>query len=477
MPGRVHTAEENMPQRIPYLLASLHLLAGLLLLLNTAQAAGDDRFEDLDTCVQAELQRTNCPGAVLAVVLGKEVIYTKAYGLANIETGAPMQADMLFLLASTTKMFTAAAVVTLAEAGKLKLDAPLSDCVSGLPPGMAKLTLHQALTHSAGLAATAAYGNVGPQDDSRLGEMLRTQGARFCLWEPGSIYSYSNVGYWLAGLAIESASGCYYAPAVTELILRPLGMTRATFYLAEAKAGPMAHGHGPEGQGPAKLIPNLDDLYDIAATRPAGKLFCSAPLFARFCIAFMNDGQLEGKRALSPYVIQKLSTPYVALPSGGRRTAYGLNVDDRDGVRWLSHGGKLSGYGSTVRMYPAQRFAVVVLANKTGVQLTRVQDKAAELVLGLRPSPVAVANQVQPLDAEEMRRYAGSYVNMRTIELRVQDGRLVGKEGGRVTKLGANRFRRAASGDAPPIDFSFVTNSRGEVEYLVQGLYAFKRNP
>lgn len=458
-----------MLQRIP------HLLAGLLLLLNTAQAAGNYRFDDLDACVKAELQRNNCPGAVVAVVLGKEVIYTKAYGLANIETNEPMQADMLFLLASTTKMFTAAAVATLAEAGKLRLDAPLSECVSGLPPAMAKLTLHQALTHSAGLAATASYGNVGPQDDSRLGEMLRAHGARFCLWEPGSIYSYSNVGYWLAGLAIESASGRYYAPAVTDLILKPLGMTGATFYLAKAKARRMAHPHGPANRGPARIIPNLDDLLDIAATRPAGKLFCSAPLFARFCIAFMNEGQLEGQRALSPYVIQKLATPYVAVPAGGKRTGYGLNVDDRDGLRWLSHGGRLSGYGSTVRMCPAQRFAVIVLANKTGVQLTRVQEKAAELVLGIRPSPVAVVDQVQPLDAEEMRRYAGSYVNKGTIELLVKDGRLVGKEGGLVTKLGANRFRRAVSGDAPQIDFSFVTTSRGEVEYLVQGIYAFKR--
>lgn len=452
-----------------------HLLAGLLLLLNTALAGEDYRFDDLDAFVKAELKRNNCPGAVVAVVLGKEVIYAKAYGLANIETGEPMQADMLFLLASTTKMFTAAAVVTLAEAGKLKLDSPLSDCVSGLPPALARLTLHQALTHTAGLAATASYGNVGPQEDSRLGEMLRTQGARFCLWEPGAIYSYSNVGYWLAGLAIESASGRYYAPAVTELILKPLGMTRATFYLAEAKAGPMAHGHGPAGQGPAKLIPNLDDLYDIAATRPAGKLFCSAPLFARFCIAFMNDGQLEGKRALSPYVIQTLSTPYVTLPPGGKRTGYGLNVEDRDGLRWLSHGGILSGYGSTVRMYPAQRFAVIVLANKTAAQLTRVQDKAAEVVLGIRPSPVAVLGRVQPIGAEEMRRYAGSYINKGTIELLVKDGQLLGKEGGQVTKIGDNRFRRAASGDAPQIDFSFVTNSHGEVEFLVQGIYAFKR--
>ena len=458
-----------MMQRIP------HLFVGLLLLLSTAQAGADYRLEELDAFVKAELQRNNCPGAVVAVVLGKEVIYTKAYGLANIETGEPMQADMLFLLASTTKMFTAAAVATLVEAGKLKLDSPLGECVSGLPPAMARLTLHQALTHTAGLAATASYGNVGPQDDSALGDRLRTHGARFCLWEPGVIYSYSNVGYWLAGLAIESASGRYYAPAVNELILQPLGMTRATFYLAEAKAGPMAHGHGPAGQGPARLIPNLDDLYDIAATRPAGKLFCSAPLFARFCIAFMNGGKLEGKRVLSPYVIQTLSTPYVTMPAGGKRTGYGLNVEDRDGLRWLSHGGILSGYGSTVRMCPAQRFAVIVLANKTAAQLTRVQDKAAEVVLGIQPSPLAVVDQVQPIDTEEMRRYAGSYVNKGTIELLVQAGRLLGKEGGLVTKVGVNRFRRAASGDAPQIDFSFVTNSHGEVEYLVQGIYAFKR--
>jgi len=163
------------------------------------------------------------------------------------------------------------------------------------------------------------------------------------------------------------------------------------------------------------------------------------------------------------------------MPMGGKRTGYGLNVEDRDGLRWLSHGGILPGYGSTVRMCPAKRFAVIVLANKTAAQLTRVQDKAAELVLGIRPPPVAVADPVQPIGADEMRRYAGSYVNKGTIELLVKGGRLVGKEGGRVTKVGVNRFRRAASGEAPQIDFSFVTNSHGQIEYLVQGIYAFKR--
>jgi hypothetical protein len=165
------------------------------------------------------------------------------------------------------------------------------------------------------------------------------------------------------------------------------------------------------------------------------------------------------------------------MPLSAKRYGYGLNVEDRDGLRWLSHGGILPGYGSTVRMCPAQRFAAIVLANKTAAQLTRVQDKAAEVVLGIQTAPVAPAAQVPPIGAEEIRRYAGSYMNKGTIELLVKDGRLLGKEGGLVTKIGANRFRRAAAGDAPQIDFSFVTNSHGEVAYLVQGIYAFKRNP
>src|SRR4029079_13979612 len=93
---------------------------------------------------------------------------------------------------------------------------------------------------------------------------------------------------------------------------------------------------------------------------------------------------------------------------------YGLNVEDHDGVRWLSHSGNRSGYGSQVRMCPSKQFAVIVLCNKTGESLPRVSFAAARLVLGITPPRPHEIKDVKPLTESELQKYAGVYSNGRS---------------------------------------------------------------
>jgi CubicO group peptidase (beta-lactamase class C family) len=86
-------------------------------------------YRALDAVITAELKDKHTPGAVVAVISDNKVVYAKAFGLANVETRAPMEKDMLFRIGSTTKMFTAAALVRLSEAGKIKLNEPIDNRV------------------------------------------------------------------------------------------------------------------------------------------------------------------------------------------------------------------------------------------------------------------------------------------------------------------------------------------------------------
>jgi CubicO group peptidase (beta-lactamase class C family) len=141
------------------------------LFLTTATAKPID-FTELDRVVSEELKATNTPGAVIAVVSGNEIVYQKAFGVASVETNAPMQPEMVFRLGSTTKMFTAAALLTLAEKDKIKLNEPIGDKVKGLNAKIAKVTPHHLLSNSAGFrdfAATAVS-----NDDASLGNMVRS---------------------------------------------------------------------------------------------------------------------------------------------------------------------------------------------------------------------------------------------------------------------------------------------------------------
>ncbi len=105
----------------------------------------------LEKVTLEELKETNTPGAAVAAVSGDRLVFAKAFGAANIETGAPVTPDTLFRVGSVTKMFTAAVLVTLAEQGQINLDEPISKYVKGLNPKLSLVTAYQLMSHTAGM--------------------------------------------------------------------------------------------------------------------------------------------------------------------------------------------------------------------------------------------------------------------------------------------------------------------------------------
>lgn len=438
------------------------------LLMTAARAAID--FSPLETLVRAELTRTGVPGCAVAVVIDRQLAYTQGFGLANADTREPVRAEMLFRVGSTTKMFTAATAVALALDGKLRLDAPLGSLVSGLAPKIARATPHQLLSHSAGLADDAPM--EGPHDDDALAARCRALTDQLAFAEPGKIYSYSNPGFWLAGLAAEMAGGKPYADLVAERVLAVCGMTRSTLRPTMAMTWPLAVGHGGETGQPAHVI---RPLADNASTWPAGQLFTSAPEFARFCMALMSGGKLDGRQALPAELVRLLTAPHVATAEDGYHYGYGLALRTAAGQRWWSHGGSRAGYGSTVQMCPDRGFAVIVLCNRTGAQLPRVAEKAAELVLGTAPNRPPPAPQLT-LTAEDRRRLVGRFTNgTATVVIHDRDGQLVGAQGGVITKTGEHRFTRSASGGSPATEFVLTTGLDGSGTYLIRGGRALRK--
>ena len=444
------------------------LLSGCLVLAARLVAAVD--FTSLDPLARAELARTGIPGCAVAVVVDGQLAYAQGYGVANVDTGDPVRADMLFRLGSTTKMFTAATLVALARDGRLKLDAPIGHLVSGLAPKIARATPHQLLSHSVGLGDDAPM--TGPHDDSALATACRALTDRLVFAEPAKIYSYSNPGFWLAGLAAEVAGGQPYADLVAERVLAPCGMVRSTFRPTLAMTWPLALGHaGEQGRKASVIRP----LADNAATWPAGQLFSSAPEFARFCIALMAGGQLDGRTVLAPELVTALTTPHVALADGENHYGYGLAVRTDGGLRWWSHTGSRAGYGSVARLCPDRGFAVIILCNRSGEHLPRVADQAATLVLGTQAPPRPAA-QTWPLTDADRARLNGTFTNGKTtVVIREKDGQLVGAHGGTWTTLGANRSQRSASGHTPAPEFIFSTGLDAQGAYLTQGGRSLRR--
>lgn len=136
------------------------VLAFLAALLSSPAAAkptkrAETDYSALEQVVSAELKEKRTPGAVVAIVSDERIVYAKAFGLANVETRAPMQQEMLFRIGSATKMFTAAAMMRLSEAGKIRLNEPIGNRVKGLSAGLSHLTPHYLLSNSERLSLSS----------------------------------------------------------------------------------------------------------------------------------------------------------------------------------------------------------------------------------------------------------------------------------------------------------------------------------
>ena len=131
-----------------------------------AQLPGADPFAAADTAIRAEMERAGIPGAAVAVVVGDTVVWSRGFGVANVETGAPVTPDTLFQIGPVTKSFTAAALLIAASQGAIALDKPVATYVSGLTPCVGAPTLVQLLSHTGGIIDEPD--EFGPQGEEGL---------------------------------------------------------------------------------------------------------------------------------------------------------------------------------------------------------------------------------------------------------------------------------------------------------------------
>lgn len=438
------------------------------------------RFAELERVVLAELEETKTPGAVVAIVQGETIVYQKGFGVANVETAQAVTPEMLFRIGSMTKMYTAAALVSLAEEGKLDLNAPVGKYLEGLPPRLASVTAHQLMSHTAGLADGAAL--FGKHDESALAEEVREYKDAMFFTDPGAIFSYANPGFVLAGYLVERLAGEPYSKALQKRVLDPLKMTRTTFQPTVAMTYPLSVGHaGNEGAAARVQRP----MENNAQIWPVGFLFSNNQDLARFAIAFMNGGQLDGKPALSPKLIERLATPNVPTHSmlEGASYGYGLIIRDHRGVRLVGHTGTTSCYASDFVMAPAQRVAVIVLANRN-LHLMKTVEKALEVMLPLAPKPpepeplkftereieeyvgryAQDAQRRPPIEYEIVRAGAGLALKQRQAQLPL-------------TKIGNDLFTLTLPGSSAPLRMKIVRGADGRVAYLHNRFHALKRTP
>ena len=353
-------------------------LCGVVAVAGAQPASAPTWAPALDSITRVALARTGTPGVQIAVVQEGRLVYERAFGVADIESGRPATTRTLFRIGSLTKMITAATVLELVAAGQLDLQAPIGRYVPEIAArGVGRVTTHQLLTHTAGWRDQATpWGRMG---EGALGEVFREVTDTLFIAAPGERFAYSNPGYSMVGYVVERAGGARFAAQVERRVLRPAGMLRSTFRPLEVMTTDFSQGHaGAAAMAPTVVRPFTENTAQWAA----GFLLSTAGELARFAQLLMDGGSIDGQRVLAPTTVPQLTTGQVALPQdSSARYGYGLIIGTRDGVRRWRHAGGIPGFLSTITLWPDQRAAVIVLGNRDATPLPEIERFVATQVM------------------------------------------------------------------------------------------------
>jgi CubicO group peptidase (beta-lactamase class C family) len=439
-------------------------------------AAVDTDFAPVRDAARAEIAAGTMPGIAVAIVHHGRVVFAEGFGTANIETGSRVTPETVFQVGSVGKMVTAAAVLETAADGKIALQAPVGRVVTGLDPVIGALTSHQLLAQISGLRDMP--GAHGEQGDDAHGRFLRTLRAADRILNPGQSFSYSNIGYSLVGFAAAQVSGVSFPELVQRRVFTPAGMTRSTLRPVDAMRWPLATGHQKRGDGTFAVVrPTTHD------TRlwPAGYVFTTAADLARFAIAFLGDGRIDGRQALRPETPRAMLAEHARLPNLYDNGHYGYATFQftMRGQRVAEHAGSMLGFAALLRTVPAEQFGVIALSNGDAPAVKTAQAAMDVLLPMTAPAPLTSDGAAMPMDAGEMAAVAGRYENRWQYTLSVENGSLVLRQDGgvalAVSKVGANRYVAAGPGDRPRLRFLVSPAADGQPGYLHFALWAFRR--
>ena len=330
-------------------------------------ASSSASYDEIDAYIEQQMRRLNIPGVSLAIVEGDQIVHLRGFGQARPggETPSPQTP---FVLGSTTKSFTALAVMQLVEAGKIELDAPIQRYLPWFrvadPQASAQMTVRHLLNQTSSLPGVPGMIALADLDDSpgaaeRQARALST----LRLTRPvGTAFEYSNLNYNLLGLIVKAASGESYADYVQDHIFDPLEMSHSYSSQALAKQNGLAVGHRYWFTFPSAM-PNLAIPQ---GSLPTGGLISSAEDMAHYLIAHLNGGRYGDAQILSTEGIAELHRGEAeALEMGISMGQYGMGwyITDSDQTKTVWHSGNLPDFSSYMALLPVQQKGVVILAN------------------------------------------------------------------------------------------------------------------
>ncbi len=359
------------------------------------------------------------PGLSLVVVKDGEIVYQKGFGLADGPRNIPATEDTVYNQWSMVKPITAVAVLQLHEQGLLDIDDPVADYlpffeVQYPSDSSETITIRHLLNHSSGLRNNVpeiiGWIHFDGDPEWNQTELIKEKLPDYAelAYEPGSLGMYTNVGYMVLAAVIEAASGQTYQQYMIDHIFEPLGMDQTNWTYTETMIANEATGSNPSVDFQALLLPFIlekDKRDALIREKRNGRLWFNhvytdqkgptGPIgpptdTARFIMAYLNGGELDGQRILLVESVAMLTDESHILPGKTPEAARLKDYDEMyQGLGWayvvegddffIAHSGGGPGFAANMRLYPDRDLGMVVLANGSYLARKEIFDLVASL--------------------------------------------------------------------------------------------------
>ena len=331
----------------------------------------------------------NVPGAAVLVLRNGRPVVARAYGLADLENGVPVEPATNFRLASITKQFTATAILRLVESGRLSLDASLTELFDDFPAYGAAITVRHLLTHTSGLrdyddGSMIPDTTTVPVLDADVLAMMASVDST--LFPPGSAYRYSNSGYAVLAQIVERVSGERFEDYLRTHLFEPAGMDSTVAFVNGRNTVPKrAFGYAETDSGFVFRDQSL-----TSAVLGDGGIYSSVVDLAAW------DAALTKGVLVDPVIWRLAWTPQVTIPAAGADAddvapqtteasyGFGWRLDTFGGHRRMHHTGSTSGFRNVIQRYPEAGVTIIILTNRAGPDVAPLADRLAKWVLPAR---------------------------------------------------------------------------------------------
>jgi len=358
-------------------------------------AASPPPSPEVAAAIQPYLDSFKLPG-VIAIIADRQgdIRYRNITGFADVEARKPLTVDNVFWVASMSKMFAGASIMMLVDEGQLTLDDPASRFIPQLEkwtvavekvadhtllkPPVRPVTIRHLLSHTSGLTGQSELQQATGADSTSLQARALPSVTGPLQWQPGEKYAYGNQGMNIAARIVEIVSGMSYQDFLAKRFFEPLGMTETTFWPTDSQIARLAGAYGPakdpsasnkESSGYARgtitflTPPYSDQLHRFPEA--GGGLFSTTHDVLRYGIMLANNGELAGKRYLSPAAMDELRKPQ----TNGTNPAYSLGYHLRNGM--FGHDGA---YGTDLSVNPATGMIAIFMTQCTSGDQWKARD-------------------------------------------------------------------------------------------------------